>query len=183
MDPETPVAFLFLGGHIHSSECDGPYTLTNVTVVTNDSTHRTERFGSLHITPAYRAHEFDTTPIVFGRCEHRQPSSDNDDLYDRLLISATVEAVDLSAGEQYDWRASLLGPDGTVIDSAAGAGQLAPGATLRFPFPAAAIHKAGIDGPYTLGDVTITSRTTPTVTVVLPALCTTDALKARFFEP
>jgi hypothetical protein len=151
--------------------------------VSIDGAERTERFANLHTTSDYRAEEFDTTHIVIGRCEHQQPSWDNDDLYDRLLMTATVLALDLPAGEQYEWGGSLLGPDGTVIDSAAGSSPLALGAKIDFTFSASAIRQAGIDGPYTLGDFTITSRTTPTMTVVLPALCTTEELRARFFEP
>jgi len=183
LDKETAAAFAFPGGRIRSSGCDGPYTLTDVTVVSLESGARTEQFTDLHTTPAYHAEEFDTTPIAVGRCEHRQPSWDNDDLYDRLIITASVLALDLPPDDLYEWRGSLLGPNGAVIDRAGGGGRFQPVATISFTFSAAAIRKAGIDGPYTLGDVTIASRTTPTVTVMLPALCTTDALTARFFEP
>ena len=61
-------------------------------------------------------------------------------------------------------------PSGAArILSAAGAGQLAQDGVIDLVFSGSAIHRAGIDGPYTLGDVTITGRTPPTMTVTLPA--------------
>lgn len=176
-------AFVLPGGRIRSSGCNGPYTLTHVVIISNDGARRTEIYDNLHTTPAYRATEFDTTPVVVGRCAHPdQPSRNDNELYDRLAISADVQGLNLPGGA-YEWRGSLLGPDGTLIDTAGSAGAPAADESIIFTFSAAAIRRLGIDGPYMLGDVTITSSDAPSTTVTLAALCITEELRAQQFEP
>ena len=57
------------------------------------------------------------------------------------------------------------------------------GKTIVFDFSGAAISEAGIDGPYTLRNITISQQSVPTQTIVPAALYTTPYLKTSDFEP
>ena len=183
LDGDTPATFYFTGGRIRSSGCDGPYTLTNVYLVGLGDQVTTSYFDNLHTTAQYKATEFDTTPLVFGSFDLGYSDPDSDGVHNSLVISATVAASDRNTQEQYDWSGSLSAPDGALIETVTGRSQLYVGKTIAFDFSGAAISEAGIDGPYTLRNITISQQSVPSLTVVPAALYTTPVLKARDFEP
>ena len=63
------------------------------------------------------------------------------------------------------------------------AGQLTAGSALTFTFSGPAIRQAGVDGPYTLSNVTIRSQSTPALSATLDGLYTTPIWRATNFEP
>ena len=161
LDGSTPATFYFTGSRIRSSGCDGPYTLTNVYLVGLGDQVTTSYFDNLHTTAPYRAAQFDTTPLVFGAFDLGYSDPDHDGVRNSLVISATVAAIDHATQEPYDWRGSLSAPDGALIETVTGRSQLYVGKTIAFAFSGAAIAQAGLDGPYTLRNVTISPQSVP----------------------
>ena len=183
LDGSTPATFYFTGSRLRSGGCDGPYTLTNVYLVGLGDKVTTSYFENLHTTAPYRAAQFATTPLVFGAFDLGGSDPDHDGVRSSLVISATVAAIDHATQQPYAWRGSLSAPDGAPIETVTGRSQLYPGKTIAFAFSGAAIAHAGLDGPYTLRDVTISPQSMPTLTVVAAAQYTTPELKAADFEP
>ncbi len=183
LDGSTPATFYVTGSRIRSSGCDGPYTLTNVYLVGIGVQVTTSYFDDLHSTAPYTAAQFAATPLVFGSFDLAYSDPDHDAVRNSLVISATVAAVDHDTPEPYDWSGSLSARDGGPIETVTGRSQLFGGKTIAFAFSGAAIAQAGLDGPYTLGNVTISQQSAPTLTVVAAAPYTTPKLKATDFEP
>ena len=183
LDRRTTAPFVFPGSEFHNSGCDGPYTLADVHLTLANGSTAAVGAQPVYTTPAYRAAQFNNIPIVLGGSEHAVPTGKDNDWFDRLVITTTVVAVDPAAGGAFTWRGDLLGAKGEKILTTREAGQLTAGSALTFTFPGPAIRQAGVDGPYTLSNVTITSQTTPALSATLTGLYTTPKWGATNFEP
>jgi hypothetical protein len=183
LDKRTTAPFVFPGSEFHRSGCDGPYTLADVQLRLANGGTAAVGAQPAYTTPAYQAAQFNNTPVVLGASEHAAPTGKDNDWFDSLVITATVVAVDPGAGVEFTWRGDLLGANGEKIVAAAESGQLVPGGALTFTFSGPAIRHAGVDGPYTLSNVTITSQSTPALSETLKGLYTTPLWRATNFEP
>lgn len=183
LDKRTTAQFVFPGSEFHNSGCDGPYTLADVRLTLANGSAAAIGAQPVYTTPAYKAAQFDNFPIVLGSSGHAVPTGKDNDWFDRLVITTTVVAVDPAAGVAFTWRGDLLGANGEKILTDGESGQLTAASALTFTFSGPAIRGAGIDGPYTLSNVTIRSQATPALSVTLDELYTTPVWGATNFEP
>ena len=180
LDNQTPATFTFTGGRIANSQRNGPYRLTDVYVTTTGGNATTAYFYDVHTTSAYPYTQFDATPVAFKDFTQAAVDLNGNGLYDLLVISATVAAIDREG--EYSWSGHLAAPDGTEVGTVYGASQLYRDKTLAFTFFGPAIRRAGGDGAYTLRNVTITNQSMPMITAMLPLLYTTPVIQANLFD-
>lgn len=176
---EQPAVFAFTGQSIRAAGLDGPYTLTDVFVTRLEAGIANFYFDDVHSTAPYLAVQFGATPVVLNQLEQATIDLDGNGLYDQLVISATVAAIDREG--DYRWRGHLFAPDGSEVGAVYGSSQLYRGKTLTFAFFGAAFRNAGGDGPYVLRNVTIENKAVPTQTMTLPLLYTTPPLQGAQF--
>jgi hypothetical protein len=181
LDSQTPAVFTFTGRELQLSGRNGPYTLTNIFIIRLAETVETFYFGNVHRTASYQSGQFASTPVAFD-FQHYTVDLNGNDLYDQLVVTATVAAI-FPRG-RYDWNGQLVGPTGVAVGSPiTGSGQLYPGKRIVFAVYSPPLHEANLDGAYSLQNVVITHRTTPTVTVAIPLLYTTAPYQAAQFDP
>jgi hypothetical protein len=80
LDVKTPAAFVVTGNRIRTRGCDGPYTLTDVYIVSTDRSEPGGYFDSLYTTPPYAAADFDPAPTVSDHQESKLRDTEDDDI-------------------------------------------------------------------------------------------------------
>ncbi len=181
LDSQAPAVFTFTGRELQLSGRNGPYTLTNIFITRLAETVETFYFGNVHRTASYQSSQFASTPVAFD-LQHYTVDLNGNDLYDQLVVTATVAAI-FPRGK-YDWSGQLVGPTGVAVGAPiTGSGQLYPGKRIVFAVYSPPLYEANLDGAYSLQNVVISHRTMPTVTVTFPLLYTTAPYQAAQFDP
>lgn len=173
LDNQTPAVFTIAGWQLRNAALDGPYRLTNVYFTKQSTPVSTHYFDDVHTTGAYQATDFGALPLVLNDPTALLVDFNNNAQADHLVISTTVDA--LAVEGQYTWSGRLVDPNGVEVATGTGAGLLYDGKSIAFTFVSLLLYEAGLDGPYTLRDVTLTNQADPTVTALFPVLYTTPA--------
>lgn len=146
----------FSGRAIFEAGIDGPYRIVNVAVSRADAGLTLEdAIDELGSTAFYDHRAFDHFPILIDRASFADSGIDADTNggFESLQIdfSARVEV----AGT-YALNARLLAPDGSEVAEAQSTPTLTAGANaLVLQFDAESIAAAGLDGPYTVADLSL----------------------------
>lgn len=151
----TNVTLQFPGEDIFHSNIDGPYTIADVVLSTSDDLNILDEVTNLATTTVYQANRFAHYPVEIDSRAFTDTAEDTtgDGKYDKLLVNGSVR-VD-TAGS-YAINARLLSKDGTELVQTQQTMTLSAGRnnfTLDFNWDG--IRTVGIDGPYTVADLSI----------------------------
>lgn len=138
------VTFTFPGFTIRSSGYDGPYW---VDIIMLDDVFMFLDSG-VHMTGAYLVTDFELAPGLFKPPHSdRGLDTDNDTLYDSLVISANVTT---NASDMYSISCDLFDITGMIYIGSTGNGSFLPvgNHTFDLSLPGYLIRASGIDGPY-----------------------------------
>jgi hypothetical protein len=171
----------FVGSHIREQQLSGPY---EVEIVLRDpDTHdELDRVRAGSMTAAYEFTDFDpygwAEIMLTGGSTDRGVDTDGNGLFDELRVEVEVE---LARADFYEWRARLVGVNGTEVDSDSRQAHIDAGiATIHFIFDGRKIGERGVDGPYSLKGFLMFGRSG--VSVVLSDLAETRGYAATEFE-
>ena len=168
----------FDGRAIHDSGLSGPYQVVDV-VLSRDDLSLEGETASLGATAAYdyRVFEHFAIALALDGFSDQGIDSDDDGFFDRLSIAGSVR---VDNGGSYAINARLVASDRTELGEFATVATLAAGDngfTLTFPW--GPIAAAGIDGPYTVEDLSIYPTSTADVLGFLVLAHTTAPYNAE----
>lgn len=146
----------FDGRAIFEAGIDGPFRIVNVVLSRDDAGLTLEdQIGELGSTASYDHRAFDHFPILFDRASFVDSGVDanSDGIFESLQVDFSVN---VEVAGTYALNARLLAPDGTEVAEAQSTPSLATGANaLALRFDAESIAAAGLDGPYTVADLSL----------------------------
>jgi PKD repeat protein/pimeloyl-ACP methyl ester carboxylesterase len=172
----------FEGRAIFEAGIDGPFRIVNVVLSRDDAGLTLEdQIGELGSTASYDHRAFDHFPILFDRASFVDSGVDADS--DAIFESLQVDfSVNVEVAGTYALNARLLAPDGTEVAEAQSTPSLTIGANeLVLRFDAESIAAAGLDGPYTVADLSLYPLTNADQLGYLVTAHTTAAYTAAQF--
>ncbi|MCC7107323.1 MAG: hypothetical protein IT307_19480, partial [Chloroflexi bacterium] len=160
------------------------YTLDDVQVLFLDSPGEplVDVLAALHTTAAYRAAQFQRDPITLrAAITDRGVDLDGDGRFNLLRVSVPVNVV--TAG-QYQYSATLAGPDGQEVAAVADTVSLTAGDnTLSLDFNGYTLRDPGFSaGPLTLAGLSLEQVSAPSRALRLAAAYTTDSYSSSQFD-
>ncbi|MBN1455532.1 MAG: hypothetical protein JW945_04705, partial [Methanomicrobia archaeon] len=174
------LSLTFSGLHIWRHRVDGPYNLSNLTLV--DSTNLVGYREQAYTTGAYTYTEFQKPAVAFrGNFSEYGTDTDTDGKYEYLTIEADVELA-IDAAGTYNVTGRLEDGTGKVLALASRTVDLTGDATVNVTFSGPILHGLGIDGPYKLKDLLIYNTEDTSVFDALADAHTTSDYAATDFE-
>ncbi|MBI3448824.1 MAG: alpha/beta hydrolase [Acidobacteria bacterium] len=178
------IPLVFDGKAIHDSGIDGPYTLSELTLIGDKEDLTIEkRSGSLATSLNYHFYDFEGASLAFGDgAEHAEDLNSNG-LFDTLIVDLQVTANPGYQGN-YVLSASLKGLDGHAIAVFPATAQAIVVGTnaVRMTFSGQAIGSAGRNGPYRIADFSLQDVATPALRLATGSALVTRAYWACQFE-
>lgn len=167
----------FPGETIFESGLDGPYTLGNL-VLSDADTNLLDEASTQSVSAGYVATQFDhlEVDVDLSSFTHHQVDADGNRYAEKLLVTGDVR---VDRGGTYAINARLVGPAGQQITEHQQTATLAAGhntVTLDFAWPS--IAAGGIDGPYTVKDLSTYPTSFGGNGAFLPTAHTTEAYLA-----
>ena len=177
------VPLSFDGRSLYSAGIDGPYTLSDLTLIYNSAPDTyvpptIDEAGSWYTTAAYTWRQFAGDGHTPTASASRAEDVTGSDLYDFLAID--VQFRDLVPGD-YQWLGLLLGAGGCHAADAKGEGPLDGSTPATFYFTGSRIRSGGCDGPYTLTNVYLVGIGDQVTTSYFDNLHTTAPYRAAQF--
>ena len=162
---EQTMALVFDGRAIHNSGLNGPYTLSELSFISDHEDLLIEkRTGTLATSLNYRFYDFDGASLAFGVGEDHGADVDGDGLFDNLIVELEVTA---NPGYQggYMMSAALTDLKGHVVAAFPQTYEfLNPGSNLlQLSYSGDAISLSGVNGPYRVGGFTLQHVATPSI--------------------
>lgn len=171
----------FDGNQIYQHGIDGPYTLTNLTIFdVTESSLEVDSANNFYTTTAYQANQFERPLITLTDGSELPMDYDSNGRYDVLQINLDIEVVHSGS---YDVNGKLVDPHGREIVwgqtnfYASSSGLY----SVQLEFDGYDIGTHGVNGPYTLRDLSI-FNTSDTSSAIFGQAYTTQAYSFTEFE-
>jgi len=178
------IGLIFDGTVIRNSAKNGPYKLTQLTI--HDLKQQglaTDTKTNLYTTAAYKFYQFEGPVLAFGSGSEFVTDLDRDGHYDSLTVKLEISVNPGYAGT-YAFNAQLQAPNGSGIDWYSNPSQsLVVGLnTIQLTYSGTAIARAGLNGPYRVGDFHLYNLDNSSIALSSPNVYTTSAYRACQFQ-
>lgn len=150
------LTLVFSGEDIFTHQVNGPYYLSNLSLIDLGSGFQVDYIDEAYTTSAYNFTQFQHPSVILtGINSENVVDTNGNGQYDYLDIYIGINL--LNSGN-YTRSAQLLGGNGVSVAWAQASGNLPAGNNnVLFRFNGRDINEAGIDGPYTLTNLSIYS--------------------------
>jgi subtilase family serine protease len=174
----------FSGSAIRRARVNGPYTLRNLALFSQNGT--TTKVGyreQAYTTGAYNYTEFQKPAVAFtGNFSDYGTDTDTDGKYEYLTIEAELELATEAAGT-YNVTGRLEDGTGKELARASSTVNLTGDSTIKLNFSGFVLHGLGIDGPYKLKDLLVYHTEAASIFDLIADAYTTAGYTATDFEP
>jgi len=179
----TSLSLIFSGESIFQSRSEGPYHLANVVLAREDGVLALEdakkRLGT---TAGYDYRQFEHRPVVFDDESFRDRAVDRDGngRFDELVVTGSAR---VDSGDVYALNARLVGANGTELARFQAQLTMSRGSNrFRMRFDGQLIGESGLDGPYSVQDLSLYPLSNADALGYVVVAHNTDRYRASDFE-
>jgi hypothetical protein len=176
------IPLIFSGAAIRTRGVNGPYKLTNVLVQDqNISSLQVDLAQNVYTTSAYQANQFEGDLLTLGNNSETPIDTNGNSLYDILRITLNINVLNPGT---YQLNGRLIDPNGDEIawGSASFIASSSGSYLAQIEFDGKTIREHGVNGPYTLQDLSV-ANTTGIGSKIFDKAYTTRAYNYIQFEP